>query len=104
MLRNLARWTGFSLLAVAMALGVVDGARSVSVSGLSVTALHDAALWLLPQQYPLLEPAVVKLAHPFLWDPVLANIMRLPAFAFLFATGGLLMAVGSGGADEAGER
>jgi hypothetical protein len=92
MLRFLLRWFGYAALAAAMILGVFDGARSISISGLALTPLGDAALWLLPRHYPQLE-AAARL-YPGLWDPVLAGFFQLPGAAVLFAAGGLLMLVG----------
>jgi hypothetical protein len=94
MLRTLIRWMGYGLLAAAMALGVLDGARSISVSSFEATPLGAAALWLLPRHFPLLEPAVTRHLHPVLWDPVLLNLLLLPAAAAAFGLGGLLLALG----------
>jgi hypothetical protein len=94
MLRSAIRFTGYAVLAAGMALGVHDGARSISVSGLEVTPLGALALWLLPRHFPILEPAVARHVHPLLWDPVLLTVFLTPAVVALFAVGGLLMAFG----------
>lgn len=94
MLRTLLRLTGYGVLAAAMAVGLYDGARSVSVSGLEVTPLGAAAFWLFPRQFPILEPAVARHLHPLLWDPVLINFLLLPAVLVLFLLGGLLLVAG----------
>ncbi|MGL4242147.1 MAG: hypothetical protein ACRCTI_13650 [Beijerinckiaceae bacterium] len=94
MLRNLIRWTGYALLAAAMGLGVYDGARSLSVSGLATTPLGSVAFWLFPKQFPILEPAITRHVHPFLWDPVLLNLFLLPAVLVLFILGGVMLALG----------
>jgi hypothetical protein len=94
MLRNAVRLTGYAMLAAAMALGVHDGARSISASGLETTPLGALALWLLPRHFPIFEQAVALHAHPLLWDPVLRTVLLVPAVAALFAMGGLMMALG----------
>jgi hypothetical protein len=94
MLRNLIRWAGYALLAAAMGLGIYDGARSISVSGLETTPLGGLAFWLFPRAFPILEPAVTRHVHPLLWDPVLLNLFLLPAVVVLFVLGGVLMALG----------
>jgi hypothetical protein len=108
MLRAVLRWSGYVALAAAMVLGMFDGARSISISGLSLTSLGDAAQWLLPRQFALLEQAVAFI-HPFLWNPVLQGLMQLPGAAVLFLMGGLLLLLGRrpappplGGADSSG--
>jgi hypothetical protein len=94
MLRTLTRWSGMVLLAAAMIVGVIDGARSISIAALDATPLGAAALWLFPRHFPILEPAVTRHLHPLLWDPVLLNILLLPAAAVFFALGGLLLVLG----------
>ncbi len=94
MLRILFRWSAYALLAGAMALGIIDGARSLSGAGLEMTRLGGVALQLFPRQFPLLEPAVSRLVHPQAWDPLLLNLFMLPAIAVFFALGGLLLYVG----------
>jgi hypothetical protein len=94
MLRTFARWIGYALLAAAMALGIIDGARSISMSALDATPLGAALFWLFPRHFPILEPAVTRHLHPILWDPVLINLLFLPAVLVLFALGGLLMLLG----------
>jgi hypothetical protein len=93
MLRALLRWTGCAALAGALALGIVDGARSISISGLSVTSLDGLLRWLAPARHEALGPAVAEALHPLLWD-VLALVLRLPAVAALFAAGGALLLLG----------
>jgi hypothetical protein len=99
MLRTFLRWTGYALLAAAMGLGVYDGARSLSVSGYETTPLGAVAFWLFPKQFPILEPAITRHVHPFLWDPVLLNLFLLPAVVVLFALGGVMMWLGRRSAD-----
>jgi hypothetical protein len=94
MFRTLVRWIGYAFLAAGMALGVVDGARSISASALDATPLGSAALWLFPRHFPILEPAVTRHLHPLLWDGVLLNLFLLPAALVLFLAGGLFMLLG----------
>jgi hypothetical protein len=101
MLRTLARWTGYATLALAMTLGVIDGTRSISVSGLDVTPLGAAALWLFPKQFPLIAPAVSRNLHPFVWDPVLVSAFLVPAAIVFFAVGALLVFLGRQPAEAA---
>ncbi len=94
MIRNLIRWTGYLLLGAAMVLGVVDGVRSISASMLDTTSLGALSFLLFPKHFPILEPAITRHVHPFLWDPVVLNLLLLPAALVLFVLGGLLMALG----------
>jgi hypothetical protein len=94
MLRTFYRWTGYALLAAAMTLGIIDGARSISASMIDATPLGSAALWLFPRHFPILEPAVTRHLHPALWDPVLLNLFLLPAALVLFVAGGFCLFFG----------
>jgi hypothetical protein len=94
MFRTLIRWVGYVFLAMAMALGVIDGARSISISALDATPLGAAALWLFPKHFPILEPAITRHVHPALWDPVLLNLFLLPAVLVLFVLGGACVLLG----------
>jgi hypothetical protein len=104
MLRALVRWTGYALLALALGLGVLDGARSISTSSFEAMPLGQAALWLFPRHFPILEPAVSRHIHPFLWDPVLLNLFLLPAALVAFVLGGVLLALGRRSVDEQSPR
>jgi hypothetical protein len=94
MFRNLTRWAGYALLGAAMAMGLVDGVRSISASTLDMTELGALAFRLFPRHFPILEPAITRHVHPFLWDPIVLNLLLLPASLVLFVLGGLLMALG----------
>jgi hypothetical protein len=93
-LRRLITLLGFAILATAMGLGVIDGARSISASGLEFSSLGAALSWLQPKLFSMLEPAVRRNFHPVIWDPLLLNVFLLPAVPVLFGLGGLLLVLG----------
>jgi hypothetical protein len=94
MLRIATRWMGYALLALAMIVGVFDGARSISISSVTTTPLGTLAFWLFPRHFPMLEPAVSRYLHPALWDPVVVSVLLTPAVIALFVAGGVLLALG----------
>lgn len=94
MLRSLTRWIGYGLLAAAMLLGVVDGARSISASTLETTPLGTAVVWLFPRQFQGLDAFISRTLHPLLWDPVLLKLLLLPAAGVFFVVGGLCLILG----------
>jgi hypothetical protein len=94
MLRIATRWMGYTMLAVAMIVGIFDGARSISISSITTTPLGTLAFWLLPRHFPMLEPAISRYLHPALWDPIIVSVLLTPAVIALFVTGGILLALG----------
>jgi hypothetical protein len=78
MLRLLTRTTAFLLLATAFVMAVVDATRSIADQQVALTPLGQTLFSLFPRQFPVLEPAVTRHVHPFLWDPVLLNVLLLP--------------------------
>ena len=94
MLRFLARTVGLLLVAAGFVGLVIDGTRSMANSTVSFTPLGELALLLFPRQFPILEPAVTRHVHSFLWDPVLLNFFLLPASVVGFAFGALLLWLG----------
>jgi hypothetical protein len=94
MFRFLARVVGLLLVAASFVGLVVDATGSIVNSTVSFTPLADLALTLFPQSFPLIESAVTRHAHPWLWDPVLLNLFRLPASLVGFVLGVSLLWLG----------
>lgn len=91
MLRLLLRFLGLCLLATAFATLIVDTTRSISSGQLSLTPVGDTLLALAPAKlaaaHPLIEPHV----RSFLWDPLLADLARMPVW-LVAAIAGILAA------------
>jgi hypothetical protein len=94
MWRTTIRWSGYILLAVAMGLGILDGARLIAAPGMDATSIGDAVLWLMPREFALIEPFVSQSLHPLLWDPLLKSLLSWPAMPVLFVAGGLFLVLG----------
>jgi hypothetical protein len=102
MLRFLARMVGLLLVAAGFVGLVIDGTRSMANSAVSFTPLGELGFLLFPKHFPILEPAVTRHVHPFLWDPVLLNFFLLPASVVGFAIGALLLWLGQKPDDDVG--
>ena len=89
MIRFVLRVLGLALLAGAFAAAVIDGARSLTDQKVELTSMGRALATAFPSKFALLEPFVVKKA-PFLWDPVLLNVLYAPATLDLAVMGALL--------------
>jgi hypothetical protein len=90
-MRFIGRLIGLALLAGAFAAAVIDGARSIAASHLLLTSLGSTLFWALPNKMPLLEPFIERQIHPFLWSPILINILLAPTWAVLGVVGFALL-------------
>jgi hypothetical protein len=94
MLRFLARVVGLVLVAAGFVGLVVDGTASIANGTISFTPLGDMAFAAFPRAFPLIEPTVTRQVHPWLWDPVLLNLFRMPASIVAFVLGAALLWLG----------
>ena len=94
MFRFLARSLGLLLIAAGFVGLVVDGTRSIANGALSFTPLGEVAFRLFPKTFPLIEPAVTRHVHKWLWDFVLLNLFLMPASVLGFLLGALLLWLG----------
>jgi hypothetical protein len=94
MIRFTLRLVGFLLLAVGFVGLVVDGTRSIANGEVTFAPLGQVLFQLFPDSFPMLEPAITRHLHPFLWDPIVLNILLLPASVVGFGLGLLLLWLG----------
>ncbi|MBM3607505.1 MAG: hypothetical protein FJX29_03490 [Alphaproteobacteria bacterium] len=91
MLRIFARTLGLLLLAGGFAALIVDGTRSIGASSLRIARFADLCLYLFPNAYPQLQPAVERNLHPLVWNPFLNGFFAMPSWVVLIAFGLLLL-------------
>ena len=89
MIRFALRLVGLALLAGAFAAAVIDGARSLADQKLELTSMGVALATALPSKFELMQAYIVKHA-PFLWDPVLIDVLYAPATLDLAVLGAAL--------------
>lgn len=87
MLRALLRLAGLVCLAGAFAAAVVDGAQSIAASKLALTPLGSMLYRAFPEPFAKLQPFVEREIHPFVWNPLLVDILLAPAFLVLAILG-----------------
>jgi hypothetical protein len=95
MVRLLLRFLGLCLLAAAFVTLLGDVTRSVAGARLYVAPLRETLAALAPGKLALAQAFVERQVHPFIWDPVLVDIMRLPVWLALGAIGCLAIWLGS---------
>ena len=94
MLRLLMRFLGLCLLATAFVALLGDGTRSVAGSRLYVTPLGAWLMALAPGKMALAQAFVERQVRPFIWDPVMVDLMHLPVWLALGAIGCLAIWLG----------
>ncbi|MGH6864135.1 MAG: hypothetical protein ACRECN_07675 [Methylocella sp.] len=94
MFRLLLRFLGLCLLAAAFVTLIGDVTRSVAGGRLSVTPLSETLMALAPGKLALARAFVERHVHPFIWDPVLVDLMRLPVWLAVGAVGFLAIRLG----------
>jgi hypothetical protein len=94
MFRLLLRLLGLCLLATAFVTLLGDVTRSVAGARLYFTPLGERLMALAPSKLALTQAFVERQVHPFLWDPVLVDLMRLPVWLALGAFGYLAIWLG----------
>ena len=94
MIRFLFRFVGFVILAGAFITLVYDGTKSIAGRQLVFTPLGQVWNNIHSTSLQLLQPAVERHISPFLWDPVVLNILTAPAWLVLGIVGAILMLIG----------
>ena len=94
MFRLLLRFLGLCLLATAFVMVLGDVTRSVAGARLHVTPLGEKLMALAPGKLALAQAFVERQVHPFVWDPILVDLMRLPAWLAVGAIGYLAVRLG----------
>lgn len=87
MFRLPLRIAGYLTIATGFVGLMIDGARSLANSALMPTPLSEIAMRLLGDRFLALQPAIERQVHPLLWDPVVVNLLRLPAAAVALLLG-----------------
>ena len=102
MIKGVFRMSAFVLLAASFVAAVMDGARSLANSTLDYARLGATAFRLFGDGYLALQPAIERYVHPFLWDPVLVNLLLLPTSLVLLVTGLVCHRIGQRSASSIG--
>ena len=94
MFRLFLRFLGLCFLATAFVTLLGDVTRSVAGARLSVTPLGETLMAVAPGKLALAQAFIARSAHPFIWDPLLVDLMRLPVWLAVGAIGGLAVRLG----------
>lgn len=88
-LKFLFRLLGYACLAIAIIAGISDASTSIAQSQVQLVPLGQVLYDFFPDTFPILQPAIERHVHPFLWDPVVLTLLVWPVWA-VFAPLGLI--------------
>jgi hypothetical protein len=94
MIRFILRILGLVALAGGFVALIADGIRYIADGTLQLTPLGKIAFDILREKFLLLQPAVERHLHPFLWQYLLQPIFETPAFIVLILLSILLLWAG----------
>ena len=98
MIAFLSRFVGIWLIAGALVAVVVDGAKTIAATSLTVTPLGLTWFTLSPTTLMAAQGFVQQTVEAYighwLWDPLIQWILLLPGWAVLGAIGGALAYLG----------
>ena len=89
----IGRWLAWCLLALGLALAGRDIYLFLETGARSMTALGQLWYSLHPGSLNLVQAVIERYVHPFLWDPIIFSILRLPAWLVFLAPGLVLLFV-----------
>jgi hypothetical protein len=94
MIRFLFRFIGLCLLATAFVFFVYDGTKTIANQQLIYVKVSD--VWAIVDQNSLaaLQPAIVRHAPAWLWDPVTLSVLNAPAWLVLAVVAGIMILLG----------
>jgi hypothetical protein len=92
MIRLAFRVFGLILLAAGFVALVVDGTRSIAGGSFTVTSLAEALLWAFPNKIEAMKPQIQHW-NPYLWDPIMINLLSLPLWSITGFIGFLAIAI-----------
>jgi hypothetical protein len=90
MLRLLLRALGLFLLASAFITLIIDVMRSIAAATLHVTPIGETLMALDPGRWAFAQGFIERHLHPFVWNPILVELMRLPVWFGAGVAGGLV--------------
>jgi len=85
---------GMFVLALALVFAVLDVTRSITASQIILTPLVETWEDLGPDSLLAGRSLVQDWTHPYLWDPVIAFILKLPSWLVFWLVSMMLLKLG----------
>ena len=80
MFRTLAKIIGLIALVLTVITAILDITRTIANSALTIATLGEQWAEIHRDSLLLLEPAIARHIHPFLWNPIIQNILLSPSW------------------------
>jgi hypothetical protein len=90
--RMIGRFLAWLFIAFGVGVFAYDVWVFLNSGAVRLTALGQLWYWIHPGSLNLVQAVVERYIHPFLWDPVIINVLLAPA-AVLFLAIGILFAL-----------
>lgn len=87
------RWIGRGLVLLALVVVVADVLLVSDGGEYRLRSLGEWWFSLHPGSLQLLQPAIERHIHPFLWDPVMQTLLIWPAVIDLLGLGLIILAI-----------
>ena len=81
-------------LAIAVVMAVIDATRSIAADALTFTPLGESWYAVSPDTLNLAQAVIQRYTFPFIWDPVIIQILTLPGWVVFFALSLIFYIVG----------
>jgi hypothetical protein len=94
MIRFVFRFVGLLILAGGFIALIYDGTKSIAGGTPVFTPLGQIWNNVHSSSLQLLQPAIERHISPFLWDPIVLNILTAPAWLVFGIIGAVLMLIG----------
>ena len=88
----IGRFLGWLFIALGLGVFAYDVWVFLNSGAVRLTALGQLWYWVHPGSLNLVQAVVERYIHPFLWDPIIINVLLAPA-AVLFLAIGILFAL-----------
>ena len=85
---------GLFVLALAVVLAVLDITRSITASEIILTPLASSWATVSPKSLLDTRDLVQAWAHPYLWDPVVVTMLKLPSWLVFWLVSMILLRMG----------
>ena len=94
MLRNLSHLFGLATLALAVITAVLDLTRSIADTSIVIVPLGKVWFDFSPSSLNLAQVVTQRYVSPVLWDPVILNILLMPAWLVFLVLSALFLFLG----------
>ncbi len=94
MFHFLFRVIGLFVLALALVLAVLDITRSITASTLILTSLLESWEVISPSSLLTSKEVVETFTFPFVWDPIIVFVLKLPSWLVLWFVAMILLKLG----------